>query len=92
VGPLPASFAVAAPVVGPLPASAFGCATAGADRPRAITEINKLPRNRNMKASFDRDTQLTRYDHREFRIDLAGMKDSGVALRHRSTLLKADPV
>jgi hypothetical protein len=80
VGPLPASSVDTAPFVGPLPASAFGCATAGADRPRAITEMSKLPRNKNMTASFDRITQLTRYDHREFRIDLPASK-SGRCLK-----------
>jgi hypothetical protein len=50
VGPLPASFADAAPLVGPLPASAFGCANAGAKEPMAITEMSKLPRNKDMRS------------------------------------------
>jgi hypothetical protein len=50
VGPPPASFAVAAPDVGPLPASAFGCANAGAERPTAITKTTKLPWNKDMRS------------------------------------------
>ena len=51
VGPLPASFAVPAPVVGLLPASAFGCANAGPERAIANTEISKLARNKDMQNS-----------------------------------------
>jgi hypothetical protein len=48
VGPLPASSVDTAPFVGPLPASAFGWANAWPERPIAITEMSKLPRNKDM--------------------------------------------
>jgi hypothetical protein len=52
VGPLPASFVDTAPLVGPLPGSAFGCANAGTDRPRAMTHASKLlPNDEDMSTS-----------------------------------------
>ena len=48
VGPPPASSVDTAPFVAPLPASAFGCANAEAERPRAIAEMSKLPRNKDL--------------------------------------------
>jgi hypothetical protein len=52
VGPLPASFVDTAPLVGPLPASVFVCATAGADRAKAMTDIRKPLPNKDIRSSF----------------------------------------
>jgi hypothetical protein len=42
-----------APFVGPLPASAFGCARAGTETPKAIIERSKLRPNGDIKTSLD---------------------------------------